>query len=348
MGIRFKRSIFVLLIAVFPACRHDITLMTYNVENLFDDRLDGSEYPEFRPETDGWNSGTYHQKLEAIAKVIGTAYSDGPDIVTLQEIENLRVLNDLCDIYLNRSKYGYRVFVPKAGLANNIAVLSRLPINRVRSHYVGPWHGDESRNILEVEIEYRGNILFLFNNHWKSKIGGILETETARLEAAAVLVRRIKEIREDLPNADIIIAGDLNENTGEYNQIDGAYRTALIPIDASASEDYSECSLFLTAEKAELLLVSERLVFYEPWYEQEKAEGGSLVYNGEWQTPDHILLSGGLFDEKGFYYKKNSFKAVKEDFFINGETGYPLKWYTGSDKYGYSDHLPLMVTISIR
>ena len=54
---------------------------------------------------------------------------------------------------------------------------------------------------------------------------------------------------------------------------------------------------------------------------------GIYLFNGNSCTPDHILISAGLFDKDGFYYKTGNFRVA--------DVG-----------YGYSDHLPLLMTLS--
>ena len=114
--------------------------------------------------------------------------------------------------------YAWHALVPKKGLAANVAIASRIPIARVRTHAVGA-RGRAARpmrDILEAQIEQSGTPLYLFNNHWKSKTEGARATEASRMESASVLARRIGEILAQDPAADIVAAGDLNENIDEY------------------------------------------------------------------------------------------------------------------------------------
>ena len=60
-----------------------------------------------------------------------------------------------------------------------------------------------------------------------------------------------------------------------------------------------------------------------------------------WKTIDHILLSPGMFNGKGFEYE--SFRVFKDDFLLN-TWGYPLSWRTETG-YGYSDHLPILLVV---
>jgi hypothetical protein len=54
-------------------------------------------------------------------------------------------------------------------------------------------------------------------------------------------------------------------------------------------------------------------------------------------------LSAGLFDEAGFSY--GGFRPIAEDFLLTSR-GHPKRWMTSSAS-GYSDHLPLLLTLNV-
>ena len=62
-----------LFVQLWPAGARDLTVLTYNVENLFDDVHDGSEFPEFDPARGTWNSDLFHMRVETIAEVVRKA-----------------------------------------------------------------------------------------------------------------------------------------------------------------------------------------------------------------------------------------------------------------------------------
>ena len=61
----------------------ELKIATYNVENLFDDKISGSEYSDFK--SNRWNSAKYQQKLQKISRVLRELNAD---VVALNEIEN--------------------------------------------------------------------------------------------------------------------------------------------------------------------------------------------------------------------------------------------------------------------
>ncbi|MEW5815562.1 MAG: endonuclease/exonuclease/phosphatase family protein [Spirochaetota bacterium] len=317
----------------------EVTILSYNVENLFDDADNGSEYPEFDPGSGEWTTEHFHQKMLNIAEVIERVVSRGPDIVALQEVENGNTLETLNEYYLKTSGYRYSACSQSEGSAVNVAFLSKYPIVRVFSHRIQVDGVEGLRNLLEAEIECRGRNLILFNNHWKSRSGGVEETEYLRIEASSLLVRRIKEILSENPDADIIVVGDLNESADEYIRMGKKYQTALLPIEEDGAAFPGHKSLYLSPDPAKTGIAGDRLVLYTTWSGTEGE--GSYAYRNIWETIDHIMLSPGLFDDNEFTYK--AFRVVKEEFMLTGE-GFPLRWNSKSMK-GYSDHLPLLVTL---
>jgi endonuclease/exonuclease/phosphatase family metal-dependent hydrolase len=349
-----KKSIVLLSLFIFlcftSGCGNSntISILTYNVENLFDDVDDGTEYDEYDPSLKKWNTELMEIKLKNIARVIRESIEGGPDILCLQEVENKNILEILASRYLADLDYSFRVMESPAKSVTNVAILSRLPIARTHIYSLPEWQGAALRSILEIEVEYRGQLLFIFNNHWKSKSGKIKETEKARLTAAELLVSRLKTLLEREPEADVIVLGDLNECYDEYQRIHRRYQTAVIPSDLDIPADYTRKSIFLASEPAKAGVFEDKVIFYESWYDLKEKERGSSVYQNEWQTPDHLLLSVGLFDTRGFSYLENSFMVVRLPFLLDPKTGYPLRWKAGSKQKGFSDHLPLLIRVGIK
>jgi endonuclease/exonuclease/phosphatase family metal-dependent hydrolase len=239
-----------------------ITILCYNVENLFDDVDNGGEYPDYRLAAGGWSRELFRLKVSRIAEVIRRAAPGGPDIVALQEVENRSALLGLRELGLKGMGYREAVLIagdgascPAGPPATHPAVLSRWPVRRTGLHQVVPCadgaaaarSGEAAaagaqdvrraaasrdgqaaagetavRGILEVELEVEGRTLYLFNNHWKSRTGGARRTEPLRLAAARVLAARIRSILDRDPRADIVVLGDLNESVEESRGADGA------------------------------------------------------------------------------------------------------------------------------
>ena len=83
----------------------EITVISWNVCNLFDSSDNGTEYPEYDPSGDTWNKELYLLRLNNTASVIKSI--ENRDIILLQEIENINVLEDLSEGILKKDRYKY-------------------------------------------------------------------------------------------------------------------------------------------------------------------------------------------------------------------------------------------------
>lgn len=319
------------------------SVMTYNVQNLFDAKYDGSEYPDYDPSGGDWNEELFHQKLLAISDVLSLYPTGGADIILLQEVENLHALDVLRSHYLKGGGYKYAAISDGEGQAVNCAVLSRFPIIEVKSHSVSVEGEKAGRPILECRVNIGSRELVLFNSHWKSKSGGAEETENLRRAAAALVRRRLEEVGLREPSLSLMVAGDLNECADEWCRVDGRYQTALKPYEDFAAEAGSDRqALYLTGDFSSISEEPQTGVLFSPWLEGCDFSG-SYAYKGEWETIDHFLLNRSFSNGEGIEYR--GFQVLHPDELLNSD-GYPWAWtsYSGS---GYSDHLPLLLECSV-
>jgi len=318
-----------------------LTVMSWNVENLFDDVRDGTEYREFDPGRGKWTSEAFLQRVKALSEVVRKAAPGGPDVLLLQEVENGNALQVLLDQGTRGMGYAWRALVPKKGLAANVAIASRVPIARIRTHAVGAWkNGAAMRDIMEAQLEVSGHLLYLFNNHWKSKTEGGKATEPSRMESASVLARRIREILAQDPAADIVAGGDMNESIDEYTRVGHRYPTALMPAEAGSREPPATPGIVLSIQARPFASSTVGCVLFDPWFEMDPAMRGSSAWQGDWLTVDHLLLSSGLFDGLGFCYRRASFIVLRLPFLLD-KKGLPRR-------SEFSDHLPILLTLDFR
>ena len=318
--------------------------MSYNVQNIFDDSDNGTEYPEFDPGGGQWGTSQYNTRLFNLSEVIRSSVSGSPDIIALQEIENSRVAEDLVENYLKGMDYNYIIVTDTEDSAIQLGFISRIEFDEIMVHQIFFDGHTIGRPVLEISIVTDAGTLTIFNNHWKSKLGGEEETEPERIAAATTIKRRILELSSDDPLAGIVVLGDLNENWDEYRRIGGEYITALMPLDDISSPDMSGPILITGSEdEFDSSIAPESIILYSPWC-GDTDESGSYVYNNIWQTIDHVLMNSGMFNSVGLEYE--SFRVLKDDYLLN-TSGYPLKWRTETG-YGYSDHLPLILVIKRR
>ena len=319
-----------------------IVVMSWNVQNLFDDVDDGTEYYEFDPENGKWNTDLFNRKAAALADVITAAVPGGPDVVLLQEVENANALDLLNDGYLKACGYRYSVFFPTEGSAVGCAVLSRLQILDARSHAVRRDGPPSGRNIAEIRLSSgaASGELRVYINHWKSKLGGAEATEPARRASAGLLRDLIGEAVSADPDLTVIAAGDFNESHDEYDRIGSAYPTAILPSSlAQAAGSRTDCICF--SGRQAVSVPSEGLLLFNPW--TETGSGGSYFYDGNWETIDQFFISGAALDGKGLEYE--SFGTAALDFNTDSG-GNPLGWQNATGS-GCSDHFPIFVEFVI-
>ncbi len=337
-------------------------IIAYNVQNLFDGTDHGGEYPEFRASA-GWDRGDYYERLERLGEAIRRTSRRLPDVVVLSEVESASVAADLARDFLRRYRWvsaapepGRAAAPHYPGPATRVAVLSRRR-PELRSHRAAQldlvpgaaprvrWQGRET---LELRFAARG--LRLLAAHWKSQSGGERETEPKRmLEAALVhdLLLATSGLEADYPVT--LLAGDLNEDLHEARQHGGAWPTALAPLapaagDANAPADVAVSSTgaaariwFVEADTPPPGDAAAGPVWRTLWH--GAGAPGTYRYRGEWERLDHAFLLAG--DEYG---GRIAVGAWNELFDAHGG---PAR-YDARRGRGYSDHLPILVTVTRR
>ena len=341
------------------------TVVTYNVENLFD--ADGVAIFEDYKVDSGYTPRKLLTKLQAITNVLKSVDDgDTPEIVLFQELEAdftpestvedydafLEMYSDttvadmldaewsdayagfpasawLLKALADEGLTGYHVVTAEyrgkgSGSAHTNAIFSTFPVISHQSHPLVM-----ARDIIEAELEVEGESLFVYVNHWKSGASDPAR-EPIRVENAKVLRSLIDARLEANPQADIIIAGDLNSH---YNH------SALFPeivtgvndiLGSTGSESFYETDL------------------YNLWFELAPEARYSEVWRGRIGTLMHMLITPGLYDDSGISYIDGSFdKLVIPG--INADTiGRPVRWHsTGETGGGVSDHFPVYARFSL-
>lgn len=180
----------------------ELKIATYNVENLFDDKINGSEYSDFK--SNRWNSAKYQQKLQKISRVLRELNAD---VVALNEIENENVIKELA----NLSGYKFYKFATLKGSPVGLGLLSRYRISDSEI-YVVP--DVKTRPILMSRVEFEGHSIEFFIAHFPAAKNPIKH----RIAAANTMKKAVKNSKNG------VILGDLNSNYGYkflLNGLDG-------------------------------------------------------------------------------------------------------------------------------
>jgi predicted extracellular nuclease len=325
--------IFVVISAHAPAGEKEFTVAFYNVENLFDTVNDPLKDDENYLPTSKyhWDNIKYKQKLSRLGEVIKQLGDpDGPEIMGICEVENQQVLKDLLSSK-DLKKSGYKfihyessdkrgidvalIYKPKA-----VKIISSKPFS-VNSLKDIKWH---TRDVLLVSARIKSDTLIILVNHWPSRRGGQLESESKRITMAKMVKHIIDSIQKKSPQAKIMVMGDFNDD----------------PENISIAK-------ILNSQK---LLPLKKGEFYNSFIAVKEEGKGTIKYKGKWNLFDQIMISGGLLNTKGLHYIDYSKGICNPDWlYYKKNTRYgPFRTYMGI-KYlgGYSDHFPVYIKLGI-
>ena len=313
--------------------RNEYTVVSYNVENLFD-IVDDPNIPdeEFLPESEKqWNKERYQKKLDDLVKVISEINpKELPEIIGLVEVENRTVLEDLIRTgALADEKYDIVHEESPDYRGIDVALIYRKNDFKVVAHETLPviFSDDpefKTRDILHVEGKMRNKVVHLFINHWPSRIGGEDKTEPKRILAATVLKNKVDQLLADHPKARIIIMGDMNDEPANKS---------LLEILGAQSPDSG-------MKLVNLMMPDDALGF------------GTYFYSGNWNMLDHLIVSYGVINGRGIQVDKNKGFVYRNDWMVfTNKSGdkTPNRSYVGN-KYvaGVSDHFPVYFKLIVK
>lgn len=346
------------------------TVVTYNVENLFD--VDGiAMFGDYKlgeeDDPSGYSRAKFLTKLQNIAKVLGSINGGaGPEVVLFQELE--------ADFTPETTVTDFDAFLEQNSGTSIEAMLGDQWSKEFEGYPSSAWllkaladAGLEGYAVVDVPsrgmdsgVAHSNAVFSKFpivsvDRHPLVQARDILEAELdvegyplhvyvnhwksgasnperepIRVENAKVLRKLLDARLKENPAADIIVAGDLNSH---YNH------SILYPdietgindvLGSDGSESFSDNDL------------------YNLWFELPPEERYSEVWRGRRGTLMHKLLTQGLYDDAGISYVDGSFdKLVVTD--LNADAiGRPLQWNSwGLTGGGASDHLPVVAQFTV-
>lgn len=331
----------------------------YNLENLFDTLHDaGKNDYEYLPNgTNKWGKMKYEAKLHNMARVLSELCTDklpmGPAVIGLSEVENHRVLEDLLK-QPALAKRGYKyVTIPGAdrrGVECSFFYNPRFfqferamvvpyyysPTGKIDDPLLGFYTGSDgrvyayeelkgdtsyiTRGFLVMEGRLAGEKLFFIVNHWPSRGAG----DEARQRAGFQVRQLTDALMQQAPGAKVVVMGDMND--------DPANKSMTVQL-GCVSEPKD---------------VKKDTDFYNPWYNTlYKVGQGTLLYNGQWNLFDQIVVSGNLVGKDRSTLKFYQHAIFMRDYLFQQEGRYkgnPLRTHAGGVWLnGYSDHLPTQI-----
>lgn len=331
--------------------------MTYNVENLFDaihdkGKNDWAHLPltekQRNPKIQSncnkiknsyyrseclfldWSEAVITSKITNLGKVI-SSYNNGlgPDILVLQEIENLRILQQLNFKGLRNMGYIETILLEgpdKRGI--DVAILSRYKLaGPPQIHQVNlsktQKNARPTRPILEASFKIGHKTLSIFANHWPSQSN----SDQTRWIAAKTLITAAQNKAHP-----VIAAGDFN--TLDDDSPNGIYDIATNP---------KKTYFFYDAKR----------------WNQPSAHtpNGTHWYRGHWSFLDKILVSANHVHQDihpvsfsvyapKFAFTERQWYRIKNDPSTE-ETHKVPKRFDSKTGQGYSDHLPAVFKFEI-
>lgn len=341
-----KKTIILLVVLIFSLTAKSQKQYTayavgfYNLENLFDTCHDeGKNDYEYLPNgSNRWDGLKYSNKLSHMARALSDMGTDkikiGCAAIGVSEVENDRVLTDLV-AQPKLAERGYK-FVHIEGPDRrgvDCALLYLPSLVTIRSTKLVPYinhftdvHDFVTRGFFIVEATMAEEPVAFIVNHLPSRLGG--KSSRLRIQGA----EQIRAIKDSLlrvnPDTKIFVMGDMNDDPTDESMTRGLKGKANI-------KDVKDGDM------------------YNPWYNILAKEGkGTLMYRGEWNLFDQILLTPNMLNSPD---KPKDFSTLK--FFTNKVQRMPYLFqtegqYKGSPRRtfgsgawlnGYSDHLPVVV-----
>jgi endonuclease/exonuclease/phosphatase family metal-dependent hydrolase len=319
-----------------------ISVMTFNVENLFDTKHDDKKLdytflplqdkkseevqkycshlpnPKWKEECFGlnWDKATLKQKMKNIAQVVLQVNNGkGPDVLILQEVENESVLKEWINGYVKKAKYNSIILLEgtdERGI--DVAIVTRLPVKNKPTLHPIPFVDmtekgvKDTRGILEVALELPNEEeLFVYANHFPAPF----HDKKYRIQAFQFLEKIMKEKPADALQ---VAGGDFN-TPGKEDREHSILDTYVAPSWIVAHRSY-------TGDKA------------SSYYPKDKT----------WSFLDMLLVSKTLQDNAGWEWNPASFKIANQATGQVSSEGIPQSFEPRTG-LGVSDHLPLYLEI---
>jgi len=313
----------------------------WNLENLFDDKDDkrnniDESYDDPFARDAKLRDLKYDHIASALLKMNG---GKGPDVIALAEVESVRAA-DLLQQELNKKlkaakqddKLQYKFLAMRnldAGRHISTAIISRVNVALPSIKMLG-----RQQRILETQLFVNGHVMTIISSHWTSQLkqsdgsNGV----SGREKYATVIYEHFRTATKKNPEVDYLVCGDFNDTpeSGPLKMLGALGDKNLV----KPLVDKDQPFLNLMAGK-------------------DPAKFGTIWYGGKPLIYDHVCVSAGLLDTKGWSVDPASVKTETDGLIRKGATrrepwrfGNPDKT-TRPEERGYSDHFPVTVKIRV-
>ncbi len=359
------------------ATAREFTVLSYNVENLFDaDKVATFDDYVENSTPDGYSPAKALNKIKGVAAVLKT-FNDGqgPEVIGFNEFEmdftpDSKVPDLAAFLEQYRNTTVDRMLTTELndeirGLPVEALLLKYLEDSGLKGYHVAV--GQDQPDLSLVDNNDRGVRKKAHKNAVFSKFP-ITATKThetpdarAILEATldveghpvTLFVNHWKSGASDFGSeqvrrmnaktlrdrVDAILAADPSADIIMVGDFNSQYnQTAMYPyMGQTAVNDV----LGSQGDEAKTAAARE-LSIYNLWHELPVAERGSDHFDGAWGTLMQIMIVPGLYDHNGVQYVDNSFNVARRPG-INTFTPFniPRRWTNRGGGYGTSDHFPV-------
>lgn len=300
--------IFAFVIQSAVLAQDSLTIISYNVENLFDCQHDTLKNDSsFLPNgMHHWTYYRYQTKLDRIAQVIVNISGwESAALVGLCEVENTRCLRDLC-YRLKRFHYKYVHYESDDERGVDVALLydsTKVKVLKSKPLKVD-LNGDRTRDVLYACcLLNKRDTIHTMVCHLPSQLGGGATTHWKRQAAKQVIQQQIDSIYSVHPEATIVVMGDMN---------------------SEAKDDLQGMNNLMIG--------------------LAKEGKGTHKYHGIWSCLDQFYVSSRLLEKAGARIFAPAWLQEEDTKYLDLQ---PKRTYVGFRYHdGYSDHLPIVLHVS--
>lgn len=339
---------FLLLFASYGWSSQRITVMSWNVQNLFDSEhdLDKDDYvylPKQHPLKDsGCRASTQEAHLESCLNSDWTreklllkygqiqkyflTLKKKPEIVALIEVENIKVVQELAQI-LGYSGAVISHWDDRRGINVGLLFNQTQSLRYVSTKSFQVQEKAKRRPVFQVVFEFNHKPLHLYVNHW---------TAGVEMKEPHPIARALRFHMES--EAALLRAAPFSVVLGDFNVRDSDYSIAMIPL--------LDPSWYL------------RLIDLDPLSRQYGVQNPSATYyyypENAWNMFDRVFVSRQFFSDLGLKIPINRFKIEnsvsktvrqKDGSLVDGV---PVRYNhsaTVAENAGLSDHFPISFEI---
>lgn len=187
--------------------KSSITILSWNLQNLFDWQEDGFKYPEFQKRTYLWNKKTVYNRLESITQFF-KELSFYPDIVIFQEIESIEIINLLFSRFLKEIPYPFVLGSPDKKI--QVILLSKVNFIEVEFLSLEGLPDANNREFIKVVFPWQNEVISLVGVHLKSWVGTPKRNRYIRNQELTSLGEWLEP--DYKKGRTVLIMGDLNQS----------------------------------------------------------------------------------------------------------------------------------------